>query len=367
MSAAQRSSFASVAAHRVRPGLALGGLVLWIVLAASPAAAVIIATGDGTANTTAPADDFGFDNVGSIAETAVYLGNGWVISANHVSQGDVRLVGRDWPSVPGSKLRLRSPDARVSADLALFRLREPLPPLASLHVSQTGPGVGEHVVLMGNGPDRGEPVVSEGKRGWSWADSHSLRWGTNQVHATGLTVQAGIGDSTVAFSMRLSPTHPTPFESTVGIGDSGGAAFVKRDGRWELAGVLFAAKTWSDQPARTALYGNITYAADLSVYREQIESIVKRPACSDGLDDDGDGRVDFPQDEGCTSAQDETEGDAHAPPAAAAAPARQADGPEGDAPRSGGPPATSAKPCGRGFDVAWVVPVLLAARRRRPS
>ena len=43
------------------------------------------------------------------------------------------------------------------------------------------------------------------------------------------------------------------------------------------------------------------------------------PACADEIDNDGDGRIDYPDDPGCASATDRTEGDPAPPPAAACA------------------------------------------------
>jgi hypothetical protein len=50
-----------------RTTLAVTALVL-ILLA--PSRAVIVANGDGTQNTTAPANDFGFANVGQVFDSA---------------------------------------------------------------------------------------------------------------------------------------------------------------------------------------------------------------------------------------------------------------------------------------------------------
>lgn len=289
-----------------------GPVAVWLALAAAlvlarPAPAVILAGGDGSGNTTPPADDFGFAHVGSARETAVYLGNGWVITANHVQEGEVTLGGVRYPAVEGSKRRLHNAGGGVSADVALFRLQEPVPGLAALPIRATSPEPGDPVVLVGNGPNRGEPTEFDGHPGWRWGEGRRLRWGTNRVHAVGLDVQAGVGDLTHAFSTRLSPVDPSEYEATVAVGDSGGGAFIKNGDTWELAGVLFAASTWDDQPPQTTLYGNVTFAADLSIYRDQILAVTAPPACRDGLDDDGDGRVDWPADPGCQDADDPRE------------------------------------------------------------
>lgn len=310
-----RAPFTGSFATASRPATALAGwrLVAPLLLAClawlggAPARAVIIASGDGSGNTTPPPDDFGFANVGSAEQTAVYLGNGWVITANHVREGDVILQGHPYPAVPGSKLRLSNPGGGVSADLAVFRLQEPVPDLPSLTVRSTPLAPGLAVVMAGNGFDRGDPMEFEARPGWTWASAAHLRWGTNEVQQTGLTVNVGIGTATSAFSTDFTPGLPTPHEAQVAVGDSGGAAFVKQDGRWELAGVLFAADTFEGQPPRTAVYGNTTFAADLPSYRDQILERTLQPACRDGLDDDGDGRVDFPEDPDCLDADDPDE------------------------------------------------------------
>jgi hypothetical protein len=54
----------------------------------------------------------------------------------------------------------------------------------------------------------------------------------------------------------------------------------------------------------------VTYAADLSVYRSQILAVITQPDCNDGLDEDGDGAIDFPEDPGCSSLDDDSELDA---------------------------------------------------------
>ena len=51
-------------------------------------ALTIVAGGDGSQNTTAPADDPGFANIGIRGSgSAVYLGDGWVLTATHVGAG----------------------------------------------------------------------------------------------------------------------------------------------------------------------------------------------------------------------------------------------------------------------------------------
>ena len=66
-------------------------------------------------------------------------------------------------------------------------------------------------------------------------------------------------------------------ESQAINGDSGGAVFYNRDGNWEMAGVVNAVGTYNNQPQSpkaTAVYGDVTLFSDLSVYYDEIYSII---------------------------------------------------------------------------------------------
>jgi hypothetical protein len=96
------------------------------------------------------------------------------------------------------------------------------------------------------------------------------------------------------------PPQVTANEAQAAAGDSGGGLFFKpvNGSNWELGGLLFAIST-RDNPPTSAYYGDLTYAVDLSFYRSAILAVTTRPACSDGIDDDGDGLTDYPADPGC--------------------------------------------------------------------
>jgi hypothetical protein len=278
-------------------GAVFGGLLL-----AGPALAVLIASGDGTGNTTAPADDPGFANLGVASGlSAIYLGAGWVLTANHVPTGPVVLGGTSYAPVAGSAVRLEDSPG-VPTDLKLFRLVSD-PGLPALDISSSSPLHNESVVMVGHGHNRGAATSWNGIDGWSWAGASAMRWGTNRVAARNLTIV--ISSSTVhAFSLVFDDDGGVSDEATAVTGDSGGAVFRDAGSAWELGGVMFAAYSFVGQPAATSLFGNGTYAADLSYYRSQILAITAEPACSNGVDDDGDGLVDWPDDPGCTDPSD---------------------------------------------------------------
>jgi len=294
--------------------LALVLPALW--LGNVPAQAVIVASGDGTQNTTAPADDPGFANVGVKGGlSVVYLGNRWVVTAAHVGMGTVTFGGVPYAAIPGTLVSFETSPGKL-ADLIAFKLRED-PGLPTLAIASTTPPAGSSVnssvVMIGHGRDRGAstqwtpppPPQTGPIDGWLWGPGYAMRWGTNLVGGAPTNVTIGSNVSR-AFWTDFTNASATASEAQAAEGDSGGALFVKPQsvGSWQLAGVLFAIGAFSGQPASSALYGNVTYALDLAFYRSAILAVTTRPACNDGIEDDGDGLVDFPNDPGCSSATD---------------------------------------------------------------
>ena len=67
-------------------------------------------------------------------------------------------------------------------------------------------------------------------------------------------------------------------EAQVVSGDSGSSVFYKRNGLWELIGIVNAQySTYADQSTLNAVYGNYTTFADMSYYRSEIMSIMNAP------------------------------------------------------------------------------------------
>ena len=268
---------------------------------ASPAGAVIIASGDGTGNTGAPVPDPGFDHVGRRGQlSSVYLGSGWAAIATHAGAGDVVFGGVTYRMVPGSRVQLDTQG--TGADVSLIQLEtDPgLPGLSIADAPPSGP-----VVMVGRGRNRGaattwDPGPGPSLDGFLYGPGAAMRWGTNQVEAVNQLISP-LGRTTVVFSTVFDEGLPTPHEAQGALGDSGGAVF---DGNGELTGLLISTSGETGQPPETALYTNASFAAQLSWYKPQIEAVLADVACSNGVDDDGDGLVDHPDDPGCASPDD---------------------------------------------------------------
>lgn len=260
-------------------------------LAAAPSSAVVIVTGDGSGNTTAPSDDPGFANVGVTGNylSGVYLGYGWYLTADHVGETSITLDGITYSAIPGSRVVLETSPG-VLADLALVRINGS-PPLPPLVLSSGSPAVGNTVTLVGNGFNRQTtqscwnasfvelgscvgPLVAF--RGYKRLGSNrTLRWGRNVVTAVDLDIPMP-GTETRAFQVDFDQSG-IGYEAQAVPGDSGGAVFLKRGSQWELAGVLFTILVYQGQPSDTAMYGDGTLSVDVWQYRDQIEDVILAP------------------------------------------------------------------------------------------
>jgi hypothetical protein len=278
----------------------------FVLLPLSQAVAVLIAGPDGTTNTTAPiSEDPGFANVGRISGlSGVYVRNGWVLTAAHVGIGPIELDGSTYQPVPDSDTRFTNSPGGVAADLIAFKLQQ-RPPLPDLALASGPVYLNDEVIMIGRGMGRGDPTTWTNFGGWNLTSTREIRWGTNRVAFVEELVL-----STYSFGTEFDdlpwPSQDDP-EAQAVDGDSGGAAFRWNGASSELVGILFARGLYLNQPTNTALFGNESTIVDLDYYRPQILALIDQPDCDDGLDDDGDGWIDFPEDDGCEDALDPSE------------------------------------------------------------
>jgi hypothetical protein len=284
---------------------------LLILATAFEARSVLISTGDGTGNTTAPSADPGFGNVGIVnGLTGVYVGNGWVLTANHVGENPITLLGVTYDPVPGSGVRFQNPDLSF-ADLKAYKLLGPDPPPLALAITDSAPTQGTLITIIGNGRNRGIDTSWSGLTGWEWGTGRAIRWGTNKIDETG-RLDLGTQSFSTVFSKLNSGQSKDQHEADLVSGDSGGAAFTGSGASAELIGILFARGPFEGQPEDTSLMGtrgtgNLGLIVDLFAYRNDILAVIEQPECADGIDDDGDGLTDYPDDPGCFDAFDDDE------------------------------------------------------------
>ncbi len=269
------------------------GLFIFLFLAVGMLQAVVISTGDGQGNTTAPVDDFGFANIGKLYDGSViylgdYGGEYWVMTAHHVVPGNVTFGSTVYNMVAGSVIRIKNPVeyglTYSNTEITLFRIASD-PGLPNLQIASSPMDNGTAITVAGRGWTRSEDLIwwnsswnevvgPSSYRGYKKTGStQTVRWGTDQV-------------ANVDYAINLGTTSQYTFYTvfdwnTVGMqtvfGDSGGGAFYKDGDTWVLAGLTLAQGTFAGQPNNTAVYGNQSVFIDLGYYYEQIYAILPTP------------------------------------------------------------------------------------------
>lgn len=289
-------------------------LSLILLCAATTGHAVLVA--GTTGNTTAPADDPGFANIGSCnSAAAIYLGNRWVLTAFHVNGAGASPVvfGATTYSVTGPVTRLTNNGAggmSAQTDLVLFQINAD-PGLPSLEIRGSAAASGDDLVMIGNGQNRqaartfwqvtanpgsGNDVWTEttgahNVEGFKAGSGATKRWGTNDAEFTNLNLNAGFGDVRSFATLFHDDPSGRPNEAQAMVGDSGGGVFYKDGGQWYLSGVMHAVGTlgnagggFDNAPASTATFNNhFTAIADLSFYRSQILAVTVPEPSAAGL------------------------------------------------------------------------------------
>ncbi len=250
---------------------------------------MLVVTSYAAPTLSAPSNNPYWDNVGQMSgASAVYLGGGWAITANHVTENDLRLSdGRDFAVAPGSEVVLSNPltsGATGNADLRMFRLTQD-PGLPSLPIISTTPASNSLVMMIGAGRDwnsteigwqtstvpwRQEPMPVASVRGFELLSTSHMRWGIN--HVSGNTT---VSNGTVVFTTTYTQ-NGGPFLAQAVTGDSGGGVFEQVNGGWQLVGIMDAITLLSNQPSDTIVFGDSTNSANLATYHDEILKVMQR-------------------------------------------------------------------------------------------
>ena len=192
---------------------------------------ILYRTGDPVANTTAPTGSLansGWQYEGIFGD---YLGTPiaphFFITAQHIGPNSDKLVFR------GANYTIVNSFADPQTDLQIYQVSQTFPAFAPLYTGSDE--VGKHLVVIGRGTQRGDPVESGGSlRGWSWGTGDKVqRWGENIVSA--IKQRHGDGDMIYALFDKAG----LPNESHLSVGDSGGAVFLDDGGVWKLGGINY--------------------------------------------------------------------------------------------------------------------------------
>lgn len=298
--------------------LAVGSSILWC----SPAGALVVGNVPGVVpdTTVNPAayvgwteGDPGWATVTQSGTNYTYLSDGWVLSARHVGVNSVNFSTGTFQPIPGQDFIVDNPpgfdlNGQFQTDLRLIRI-DGDPGLPSLTIaSQSPPSPSSQVVFVGQGNSRQATethwnVTENSSDDWNWTETGGAgdyqgyetvgprvkRWGTNQLADTNdytETFDQVLSDTTGVLQLKTADgitrniismistfdeqgqPGATSFETQAIAGNSGSAVFYNRLGQWELAGVVHAILTYTDQPGGTGVYGNGTIYSDLSYYNQ---------------------------------------------------------------------------------------------------
>ncbi len=164
--------------------------------------------------------------------SGVYLGNGFLLTANHVNVPVTALINGGTYLIDASYAPLQID----GADIKLLRILGD-PQLASLSLIEAGStGLNKASTIIGWGVGKGSAVPD---RGWNWGDDNSRteRWGLNTT-LSNYFISDGQSYLQTTFD-RVQGNE----EAAVAVGDSGSALFQKFGSKWELVGITSSVQT----------------------------------------------------------------------------------------------------------------------------
>jgi hypothetical protein len=258
----------------------------------------------GWANVTIPNPDNP-----SVTRNYVYLGDSWVLGAVHTGVGAAYFDSGAFANIPGQSYIVQNPDSWAgltdNSDLRLIRIKGD-PGLPSLTIASSPPPLNGEVTFIGQGRSRAAnksywdsnwdllPSASgAAQSGYRLAGGDVKRWGTNKIANENSVFGEndadlnGVfkvnGNDVISLVTNFSESSATTNESQAIDGNSGSAVFYKRNGQWELTGIVNAQFVLEGQAGGEgcgskgtvcAVFGNYTAFSDLSVYRDEIYNII---------------------------------------------------------------------------------------------
>ncbi len=263
-------------------------------LAGLPCHALIFYGLDNSANGTHPGSGVPFDavarvaanntpaSIGELNGSAVHLGGGYLLTANHV---DTSIASKT--SFDGITWYDRDPlfapvQVAANTDLKIYRLGElpagiPAASILTLPLETTAPAV-----IVGWGRGRNPAVALESAVvGWGNFSTAGKRWGLNRPHDyVDVDYQSGTYEAIRTF--LWDDSHPASLgelETAVLDKDSGSPMFQLHGGTWYVIGIATGVSTLNSSTfGNTVGTSDANYFARVSVLSDQILAIVPEPA-----------------------------------------------------------------------------------------
>lgn len=197
-------------------------------------------------NTSAPANGAPWSNVAQqerlvsgspiVDSSAVYIGNGYVLTAAHtygptsvILDGVAYSVDSSFPAI-----------SLAPIDVRLYKiLNPPALPLVSLPDTADN-DLGTACTMIGWGKGKGAIVTG---KGWQWGDdsTKTKRWGTNTTQGSTAAISYltySYNAAYTLFNASANVNQAGQTEASAATSDSGGGLFQQFSGTWKLAGLL---------------------------------------------------------------------------------------------------------------------------------
>lgn len=282
---------------------------LLLALSVAPAPALVLWGLDNTANLTDPGTGAPWNAVakvtnsdGSLIEgSAVYLGNGFMLTANHVTMNltysfvtfdQVETFAIDPTFNDG--VRAYGKQVAPGVDMAVFKLTSiPVSATAAalLPTATESFGASSSATLVGWGVGRSaSSPVGTNTVGWGDATTSDKRWGINAPRATNniaytLASKNYLYEALITYAGTTNAPNPNnkglgDSEAGATLYDSGSGLFQQIGSEWYLIGLTTAvAKNGSTTfDLDSAGGGDANYFARISTYEEEITALVPEPS-----------------------------------------------------------------------------------------
>lgn len=284
----------------------LAATVCFALAGLLPARAILFWNLDNSANQADPGTGVPWGSVAKVIDagntalsgSAIYLGNGYLLTANHVTMGTnsyshVTFDGTNTFEIdPTFKAGARDLGIQVAVgvDLAVFRLTiEPVGVPAVSLLTGTNEVFGGEATMIGWGVGRNPSSSLESTNvAWGDASTSALRWGLNApldaltINYSGYSMEA-LRTIAGADGVAFDPDGLGAAEGAAALFDSGSALFQKIDDVWFLIGVGAAVQNanfsiYGDDKVAGAGRGDANYFARVSTYEADIVAVIPEPA-----------------------------------------------------------------------------------------
>jgi len=253
------------------------------------------------ANTTDPGTGVPFDSVGKvttsdgsgISGSAIYLGDGYVLTANHVTTNATygyvtfgsTVYQMDTVAFSGSMTIQVEP----GVDMKIMKLTTtPTVSAVNLLSTPTEQVASATLVSWGNGRDASVPLGSTTVN-WGNSTTSAHRWGTNVIKfAQSISYDGYTEDILGTILGGPAPTYiPSGVgdgEASVVLNDSGSGLFQQIGGTWYLVGLTVVTETagsstfGNDQT--TLPRGDADFFVRISSYEDSIMAIIPEPSAA---------------------------------------------------------------------------------------